>query len=124
MSNLARHTNTTSNIYKFNIIPVEGYYIWIYAPEENALFYYAHNNEVLVNVGQIVNAGDTIATVGRTGLNAFKKRSPTHLHFMKLVLDKEFYPKLRTQCAARSANSANSQIRNIIVFFRFVQHPL
>jgi murein DD-endopeptidase MepM/ murein hydrolase activator NlpD len=70
-----------------------GKYIWIYAPAENALYYYAHNNEVLVNVGQMVNAGDTIAIVGRTGLNAFKKRSPTHLHFMKLALDKEFYPK-------------------------------
>jgi hypothetical protein len=32
--------------------------------------------------------------------------------------------KLRTQRAAHSANSANPQIRNIIVFFRFVQHPL
>jgi len=70
-----------------------GKYIWIYAPAENALYYYAHNNEVFVNVGQTINAGDTIATVGRTGLNAFKKRSPTHLHFMKLVLNKEFYPK-------------------------------
>ncbi|GHT40815.1 hypothetical protein FACS189437_06930 [Bacteroidia bacterium] len=70
-----------------------GKYIWIYAPIENTLYYYAHNNEVLVNVGQMVNAGDTIATVGRTGLNAFKQRSPTHLHFMKLTLDKEFYPK-------------------------------
>jgi len=70
-----------------------GKYIWIYAPDEDALFYYAHNSEVFVNVGQIVNAGDTIATVGRTGLNAFKKRSPSHLHFMKLILDKEFYPK-------------------------------
>jgi len=70
-----------------------GKYIWIYNTHNNALFYYAHNNEVFVNVGQIVNAGDTIATIGRTGLNAFKQRSPTHLHFMKLVLDKEFYPK-------------------------------
>ena len=70
-----------------------GKYIWIYAPAENALYYYAHNNEVLVDVGQTVNAGDAVATVGRTGLNAFKKRSPTHLHFMKLALDKEFYPK-------------------------------
>lgn len=70
-----------------------GKYIWIYAPAGNALYYYAHNNEVFVNVGQIVNAGDKIATVGRTGLNAYKKRSPSHLHFMKLVLDKEFYPK-------------------------------
>jgi murein DD-endopeptidase MepM/ murein hydrolase activator NlpD len=70
-----------------------GKYIWIYAPAENALFYYAHNSEVLVNVGQIVNAGGVIATVGRTGLNAFKKRSPSHLHFMKLTLGKDFYPK-------------------------------
>jgi len=70
-----------------------GKYIWIYVPADNVLFYYAHNNEIFVNLGQIVNAGDTIATVGRTGLNAFKKRSPTHLHFMKLVLDKELYPK-------------------------------
>jgi hypothetical protein len=70
-----------------------GKYIWIYAPAENALYYYAHNNDVFVDVGQIVNAGNIIATIGRTGLNAFKKRSPTHLHFMKLVLDKEFYPK-------------------------------
>jgi len=70
-----------------------GKYIYIYYPNDNAIFYYAHNNEVLVNVGQIINRGDTIATVGRTGLNAFKKRSPTHLHFMKLELDNKFYPK-------------------------------
>ena len=70
-----------------------GKYIYVYAPNDNVLFYYAHSNEVFVNVGQIINAGDTIATIGRTGLNAFKQRSPTHLHFMKLVLDKEFYPK-------------------------------
>jgi murein DD-endopeptidase MepM/ murein hydrolase activator NlpD len=70
-----------------------GKYIYIYAPDNNSLFYYAHNNEVFVGVGQIISAGDTIATVGRTGLNAFKQRSPTHLHFMVLTLGKDFYPK-------------------------------
>jgi hypothetical protein len=70
-----------------------GKYVWVYSPAENALYYYAHNNDIFVNIGQILNAGDTIATVGRTGLNACKKRSPTHLHFMKLVFDKEFYPR-------------------------------
>jgi len=70
-----------------------GKYIWIYAPDENVLFYYAHNHEVFVNPGQMVNAGDTIATVGRTGLNAFKQKSPTHLHFMELTLGEDFYPK-------------------------------
>jgi len=70
-----------------------GKYIYIYASGDNTLFYYAHNNEVFVNVGQVVSAGDIIATVGRTGLNAFKQRSPSHLHFMALVLDNNFYPK-------------------------------
>ena len=70
-----------------------GKYIWIYEPGSNSLFYYSHNNEVFVSVGQIINAGDTIATVGRTGLNAYKQRSPTHLHFMQLTLGNEYYPK-------------------------------
>jgi len=70
-----------------------GKYIWIYEPTTNCLFYYAHNSSVLVQVGDIVKPGNVIATVGRTGLNAHKKRSPTHLHFMELQLDKSFYPK-------------------------------
>jgi murein DD-endopeptidase MepM/ murein hydrolase activator NlpD len=46
----------------------------------------------MVNIGDIVKPRQVIATVGRTGLNAFKKRSPTHLHFMVLKLDTNFYP--------------------------------
>jgi peptidoglycan LD-endopeptidase LytH len=57
-----------------------GKYIMIYNPFSNAIFYYAHNNVVNVSVGDIVKPGDKIAEVGRTGLNAYKKRSPTHLH--------------------------------------------
>jgi len=34
-----------------------------------------------VKVGQIVSRGNRLGTVGRTGLNAYPKRSPTHLHF-------------------------------------------
>lgn len=70
-----------------------GKYIWIYDPMSNSLFYYAHNNQVLVDNGQVVRPGDAIATVGRTGLNAFKKRSPTHLHITQLALDKNYYPR-------------------------------
>jgi hypothetical protein len=58
-----------------------GKYIWIYDTSTDALFYYAHNRKVIVNVGDIVKPGDKIAEVGRSGLNAYKKRSPTHLHF-------------------------------------------
>ncbi len=57
-----------------------GVYLWIYSPSEEALVYYAHNREVHVGVGDIVRPGDPVATVGRTGLNAHKTRSPTHLH--------------------------------------------
>lgn len=69
-----------------------GNYVWIYFPIERTLCYYAHNNKVLVQPGQIVDPGTVIATVGRTGKNAAQKRSPTHLHFMVLKLDKDFYP--------------------------------
>jgi murein DD-endopeptidase MepM/ murein hydrolase activator NlpD len=70
-----------------------GKYIWIYEPNSNSFFYYAHNSKIFVQPSDIVNSGDTIATVGRTGLNAFKKRSPTHLHITQLKLDNMDYPK-------------------------------
>jgi murein DD-endopeptidase MepM/ murein hydrolase activator NlpD len=61
-----------------------GNYIWIYNPSVSGLAYYSHNAAILVAVGDIVRPGDFIATVGRTGINAFKERSPTHLHFSYL----------------------------------------
>jgi hypothetical protein len=70
-----------------------GKYIWIYDPITKFLAYYAHNNTLYIQPGQIVKPGEKIATCGRTGLNAFKKRSPTHLHLMLLKLDENNYPK-------------------------------
>jgi murein DD-endopeptidase MepM/ murein hydrolase activator NlpD len=70
-----------------------GKYIWIYDPSVNSFFYYAHNDEIFVKPCDLVKPGDTIAHMGRTGLNAYKKRSPTHLHIMQLKLDSNFYPK-------------------------------
>jgi murein DD-endopeptidase MepM/ murein hydrolase activator NlpD len=63
-----------------------GRYIWIYDPANELLVYYAHNGELSVELGQIVKPGDLLATVGRSGLNAAKKRSPTHLHLTVLKL--------------------------------------
>ena len=68
-----------------------GKYIWIYDPADNALIYYAHNRELLVSPGDIVKPGDPIAVIGRTGLNAAKPRSPTHLHITYLKV-KDGYP--------------------------------
>ena len=61
-----------------------GIYVWIYDPGTKGMFYYAHNSELLVEVGQVVTPGEVIAHVGRTGLNAYKQRSPTHLHITYL----------------------------------------
>ncbi len=58
-----------------------GNYIWIYEPIKSRYFYYAHLNEIFVKVGKIVSRGDRLGTAGRTGVNAYPKRSPTHLHF-------------------------------------------
>lgn len=69
-----------------------GKYIWIFDPSSNSLFYYAHCNNVLVICGQIITPGQIIATVGRTGLNAYKQRSPTHLHFSRLEFDRNYCP--------------------------------
>ena len=64
-----------------------GKYIIIYDTYSDALFYYAHNNSVVVNIGDIVKPGDKISEVGRSGLNAYKKRSPTHLHISFFLID-------------------------------------
>ncbi len=66
-----------------------GKYLWIYDPSTETLVYYAHNRELMVGLGTIVKPGDRIATVGRTGFNAHKKRSPTHLHLTLLHIGKD-----------------------------------
>lgn len=58
-----------------------GKYIWIYHPQHDIITYYAHNQTIFVKPGDEVKQGQKIAEVGRTGYNAYKKRSPTHLHF-------------------------------------------
>ncbi|MBL7995976.1 M23 family metallopeptidase [bacterium] len=66
-----------------------GNYLMLYNPNLDRYYYYAHNNQILVQVGDIVRAGTRIATVGRSGRNAFPKRSPTHLHLMVLQITDE-----------------------------------
>jgi murein DD-endopeptidase MepM/ murein hydrolase activator NlpD len=63
-----------------------GNYMWVYDPANGLLVYYAHNEELIVELGTIVKPGDLLATVGRSGFNAAKRRSPTHLHFSVLRL--------------------------------------
>lgn len=70
-----------------------GNWIWIYDPVLHGLFYYAHNSKVDVVPGQWVVAGQKISEMGRTGFNAYKARSPTHLHLMYLQIQPSGLPE-------------------------------
>jgi murein DD-endopeptidase MepM/ murein hydrolase activator NlpD len=61
----------------------------------DGLFYYAHNSKVIVQTGDKINIGQKIGEIGRTGMNAAKKRSQTHLHLMYLQLTTEGLPEPR-----------------------------
>ena len=69
-----------------------GNWIWVYDPILHGLFYYAHNSQVDITPGQWVQAGDKLAEMGRTGFNAYKARSPTHLHLMYLQIQPNGLP--------------------------------
>ena len=69
-----------------------GNWIWVYDPNLNGLFYYAHNNQVDVMPGQWVQAGQKLGEMGRSGFNAYKTRSPTHLHLMYLQIQPDGLP--------------------------------
>jgi len=59
-----------------------GNIVYVYDNFTNGLFYYAHMNDVYVSVGDFVEPGKPLGTLGRTGKNAYPSRSPTHLHIM------------------------------------------
>jgi hypothetical protein len=61
-----------------------GNYVWIYHPALGLFSYYAHLRTITAQLGERVAGGQPIATLGRTGTNAFLERSPTHLHLMLL----------------------------------------
>lgn len=64
-----------------------GKYLWVYDPGNDLLVYYAHNQKLLLRVGDMVHPGDVLAIMGRSGYNAAKQRSPTHLHLTVLSVD-------------------------------------
>jgi murein DD-endopeptidase MepM/ murein hydrolase activator NlpD len=86
-----------------------GNYIWVYDPANDLLVYYAHNEKLFVELGTIVTPGDRLAIVGRSGFNAAKRRSPTHLHFSMLRLKDGQPLPVRAYGELKRADSANSK---------------
>lgn len=77
-----------------------GNYLWLYHPALRVFSYYAHLQEIIVGVGEKVGCGQKLATLGRTGKNACRTGSPTHLHLMVLraqgMMPVDSYPILKT----------------------------
>lgn len=72
-----------------------GRYAYVFSPAAGGMFYYAHAHSIVVKVGEIVRAGETIGTVGRSGRHAAERRSPTHLHVMFLAVGDDGHPRPR-----------------------------
>ncbi len=70
-----------------------GNYVWMYDFQTGGLWYYAHLRAVYVHPGQIIESGDKLGEVGRTGFNAAATRSDTHLHLMHLAIEPNALPR-------------------------------
>lgn len=68
-----------------------GKYVKIFDVANMGLFYYSHLSEVTVKPGDIVNGGDKIGEVGRTGRKAILPGGKTHLHIAFLKFE-DGYP--------------------------------
>lgn len=68
-----------------------GRYVKIFDITNNCIFYYSHLSEVIVSPGDVINEGDKIGEVGRTGRKAILKDGKTHLHIAVLKV-KDGYP--------------------------------
>ena len=78
------------NDWKIGGLLRSGNYVKIFDPETEAIFYYSHLDTVFVNVGDFVNAGESIAYVGRTGRKAIHGKTHLHIAYYKI---KNGYPK-------------------------------
>lgn len=68
-----------------------GMYVKIFDVTNNCIFYYSHLSVVSVRPGDVINEGDKIGEVGRTGRKAILKGGKTHLHIAALEV-KDGYP--------------------------------
>lgn len=77
-----------------------GQYVWGIDTSKDTLYYFAHLDKIIVEPGQFVTKGSVIASLGRSGKNAYPSRSPTHLHLMLMKVEGtnvqpfNFYTKL------------------------------
>ena len=67
--------------------PRGGEYVWLYNPELDLFFYYAHLTGIAVQPGDVVRAGDRLGDIGKTGFRIRHRNKPCHIHLMVLRFD-------------------------------------
>lgn len=81
--------------------PRGGKYLWLYQPQEELFFYYAHLDKIFVRPGEVVKKGQPLGTIGKTGFPKGREHRPCHIHLMVLKYDRgrmtpfDFYPFLK-----------------------------
>lgn len=68
-----------------------GKYVKVFDVTNMKIFYYSHLSQVNVKPGDIINAGDKIGEVGRTGRRTILPEGKTHLH-VGLLSSEDGYP--------------------------------
>lgn len=81
----------TDTTWKIGSLLRGGKYVKIYDVTNDKMFYYSHLSTVDVKPGDIINAGDKIGEVGRTGRKTILPEGKTHLHVALLYFD-DGYP--------------------------------
>lgn len=72
------------NHWKENDRMLSGNYINLFDPFDTAIYFYCHLDSVFVKPGDIVNAGDKLGYIGRTGRRAFKGKTHLHIAYFKI----------------------------------------
>ena len=81
----------TDNTWEIGSMLRGGKYVKVFDVTNSGIFYYSHLSVVSVKPGDIVNAGDKLGEVGRTGRKAILPAGKTHLHVAFLILE-DGYP--------------------------------
>lgn len=81
----------TDTTWKIGSLLRGGKYVKVFDVTNEGIFYYSHLSQVNVKPGDVINAGDKIGEVGRTGRKAILPGGKTHIHVAFLKSD-DGYP--------------------------------
>lgn len=89
-----------------------GNYVLVLSQQDKMLFYYGHLGKLRVSEGQLVDKGEILGWVGRTGKNVDARRLGTHLRFEVHTYDNGLFYPVYPGRALRVAAQAEWPVRD------------